>query len=299
MKKKLLAASLTAIALMLIFPAWAQKTEVPEVAKKAFATRFAEAKSVKWSSESATEFEAEFKLNGKEMSANFNNKGEWLETEISVEKADLPADVLKTIETQFAGYKTDEMASVETPGMKAFEVSLAKGKEEIELTIDPKGKVIKKANANVEEEEEDAEVEGKEIKVSEAVTSAFSKKFPGAQSVKWGEEKEGDAAADFEAEFKLNGKEMSANFNSKGEWLETEITVVKSDLPANVLKTVESQFAGYKLGDMASVETPKMKAFEISLAKGKEEIEVVIDLQGKVIKKVDAKEEEEKEEKEK
>ncbi|TSA33850.1 MAG: hypothetical protein D4R64_13385 [Porphyromonadaceae bacterium] len=298
MKKKLLSASLTAIALMVILPAWAQKTEVPEVAKKAFATKFTEAKSVKWSSESATEFEAEFKLNGKEMSANFNKKGEWLETEVSVEKADLPAAVLKTIESQFAGYKLDEIASVETPGMKAFEVSLAKEKEEIEVTIDPKGKVIKKTDAK-EEEEEDAEVEGKEIKVSEAVTSAFSKKFPTAQSVKWGEEKEGDAEADFEAEFKLNGKEMSANFNSKGEWLETELTVEKTDLPANVLKTIESQFAGYKLGDMASVETPKMKAFEISLKKGKEEIEVVIDLQGKVIKKVDAKEEEEEEEKEK
>ncbi len=157
MKKKLLSTSLTAIALMVILPVWAQKTEVPEVAKKAFATKFTEAKSVKWSSESATEFEAEFKLNGKEMSANFNNKGEWLETEVSIEKAGLPGEVLKTIENQFAGYKLGEIASIETPEMKAFEISLAKGKEEIEVVIDLQGKVIKKVDVKEEEEKEEKE----------------------------------------------------------------------------------------------------------------------------------------------
>jgi len=135
-----------------------------------------------------------------------------------------------------------------------------------------------------------------QVKVPEAAKAAFAKKFPTAQSVKWGEEKEGKPeSVVYEAEFKLNGKTSSANFNAKGEWQETELTVVKTDLPAAVLKTIESQFAGYKLGEMASVETPAGKTFEISLTKGKEEIEVTVDPQGKVIKKADAKEEEKEE----
>ncbi|TSA32250.1 MAG: hypothetical protein D4R64_16490 [Porphyromonadaceae bacterium] len=135
-----------------------------------------------------------------------------------------------------------------------------------------------------------------QVKVPDVAKAAFSKKFPNAQSVKWSEEKEGKAeVAVYEAEFKLNGKVSSANFNSKGEWQETELTVVKADLPAVVLKTVESQFAGYKLGEMASVETPAGKSFEILMSKGKDKIEVIIDPQGKVIKKTDAKEEEDEE----
>ena len=71
------------------------------------------------------------------------------------------------------------------------------------------------------------------------------------------------------------------------------MTLVKTDLPAEVLKTIDGQFAGYKLGDMASVETPKGKSFEILLSKDKAKIEVDIDPQGKVIKKADVKEEKE------
>lgn len=135
-----------------------------------------------------------------------------------------------------------------------------------------------------------------QVNVPEAAKTAFSKKFPTAQSVKWGEEKEGKPeVAVYEAEFKLNGKATSANFNTKGEWQETELTVVKTNLPAAVLKTIESQFAGYKLGEMASVETPAGKSFEILMSKGKERIEVVIDPLGKVIKKADVKEEKDEE----
>lgn len=137
-----------------------------------------------------------------------------------------------------------------------------------------------------------------QVKVPEAAKAAFAKKFPTAQSVKWGEEKEDNAEVVFEAEFKLNGKATSANFNSKGEWQETELTVVKTDLPAEVLKTIESQFAGYKLGEMASVETPKGKSFEILMSKAKAKIEVVIDPSGKVVKKEDVKKEKDEEKEE-
>lgn len=136
-----------------------------------------------------------------------------------------------------------------------------------------------------------------QVNVPEAAKTALAKKFPNAQSVKWSEEKEGKpTSVIYEAEFKLNGKASSANFNSKGEWQETELTIVKTDLPSEVVKTIESQFAGYKLREMASVETPAGKSFEILMSKGSSKIEVVIDLQGKVIKKSDAKEEDEEDE---
>lgn len=50
------------------------------------------------------------------------------------------------------------MASVETPAGKSFEILMSKGKERIEVVIDPQGKVIKKADVK---EEKDEEKEGK------------------------------------------------------------------------------------------------------------------------------------------
>lgn len=62
------------------------------------------------------------------------------------------------------------------------------------------------------------------------VTDAFSKKFPTAKKVKWNKENE----TEWEAEFKMNGEEYSANFTSEGIWKETEHEIEKSDTPSAV-----------------------------------------------------------------
>jgi uncharacterized membrane protein YkoI len=128
-----------------------------------------------------------------------------------------------------------------------------------------------------------------QTKVPEATRAAFASKFPGAKSVKWDEEKEDNAKAVYEAEFKMNGQEYSANFNDKGEWLETEMEVEKDDIPSPVRQMLDKDFSGYKTGEMARLETPEMKGYEIILKKGKEKIEVTIDPNGKLLKKEELK----------
>ena len=54
-------------------PAFGQKT-VPENVKKEFAKKYPAVQAVKWGSEEANEWEAEFKMNGKEMSASYDEK---------------------------------------------------------------------------------------------------------------------------------------------------------------------------------------------------------------------------------
>jgi len=46
------------------------------------------------------------------------------------------------------------MASVETPAGKSFEILMSKGKEKIEVVVDPTGKVIKKEAVKEEKDEE-------------------------------------------------------------------------------------------------------------------------------------------------
>jgi uncharacterized membrane protein YkoI len=122
--------------------ACAQK-KAPEAVTKAFTQKFAAAKSVKWDNESANEWEAEFMMAGKEMTASFDITGKWLETEIEISSKDLPAVVTATLAMEFAGYKTGEMSIIENPEMKGFEIGLKKDKSEVELVIDANGKVLK------------------------------------------------------------------------------------------------------------------------------------------------------------
>lgn len=116
--------------------------------------------------------------------------------------------------------------------------------------------------------------------VTEKVTTAFAMKFPDAKNIKW--DKENDK--EWEAEFKMGGKEYSANFDLEGIWMETEYEIEKSKIPAEVKATLDSEFAGYKIREAEISESAAGKVYEFELKQGKNEAEVVIDCNGKTVK---------------
>jgi uncharacterized membrane protein YkoI len=130
----------------LAFAAQAQKKndKIPSGVKDSFAKRFPGVEHVKWSKENDTEFEAEFKNNGKEQSATFDQTGKWLETESEIKKSELPAIVQATIAKEFAGYRIEESELTETADGTFYEVEVEKGKLEYEVKISPDGKLISK-----------------------------------------------------------------------------------------------------------------------------------------------------------
>jgi len=124
------------------------------------------------------------------------------------------------------------------------------------------------------------------------VTTAFAQKFPDASKVKWGKESD----KEWEAEFKMNKKDYSANFDNSGAWTETEYKITTKEIPAAVKATLDKEFAGYKVAEPEVSETPEGKVFEFALSKGTEKIEAAIDVAGKVLTKKPVKKEEEDEE---
>jgi hypothetical protein len=131
-----------------------------------------------------------------------------------------------------------------------------------------------------------------EKNVPSNVATAFSQKFPDATKVKWG--KEGDK--EWEAEFNMNEKEYSANFDNSGVWKETEYEITAKEIPAAVRATLDKEFAGYKVAKSEVSETQDGKIFEFALSKDKEKLEAAIDAAGKVLTKEPVKKEKEDEE---
>ncbi len=117
-------------------------------------------------------------------------------------------------------------------------------------------------------------------KVPEAVKTAFNKKFPAAKEVEWGQE----GKTQWEAEFDLNEKDVSANFDLQGNWKETETDMKVSELPAVVVKAINNQFPGYQIKDANLNETPQRVAYEIDIKKGDSKKEITISKTGKVLK---------------
>ncbi|MCX6326372.1 MAG: PepSY-like domain-containing protein [Bacteroidia bacterium] len=152
------------VALCLIsFSACSQKNP-PENVKKEFSQKFAGAKSIKWVTEKENEWEAEFKLNGKEMSACFDNAGKWLETEAEVSAKELPVAVANTLKNEFSGFKTDEFSTIENPEMNGFEIALKNKETELTVIIGADGTVLKKESAEENKKESNNEKDEKDEK---------------------------------------------------------------------------------------------------------------------------------------
>ena len=118
-------------------------------------------------------------------------------------------------------------------------------------------------------------------KVPASVKEAFAKKFPAATGVNYKMEKK-----DYEVAFKDKGVGMSANFNSKGEWLETKTVMIESDLPKVVLTSVATNFVGYTITEITKYEGPNsVLNYAMNLKNGKVCYEVKFSPKGEVLKK--------------
>jgi len=119
-------------------------------------------------------------------------------------------------------------------------------------------------------------------KVPAAVTSAFKAKFPNATKTSW----EMENANEYEAGFKLNGEEVSANFDNTGKWFETETEIKVSALPAAVQATLTKDFAGFKIEEASKIESAKDgNCYEAEIEKGEETFDVLFTPDGKMLSK--------------
>ena len=90
------------------------------------------------------------------------------------------------------------------------------------------------------------------IKVPAAVKNAFSAKYPNATHVTWGKEN----AKEYEAEFKLNNTNVSANFGLTGNWVETETVIPITDLPAVVTDAIKKKYPSAVITMAEKLEMP-------------------------------------------
>lgn len=118
-------------------------------------------------------------------------------------------------------------------------------------------------------------------KVPSVVKEAFSKKFPTVKRVNWQKEE----VNEWEAEFKLKKKEYSANFLDDGTWQETEYEVDENEIPEHIISSVKASFSGYKIEESEVSVTVHGINYEFEIEKGKSEMAITIDSNGKIIHK--------------
>ena len=111
----------------------------PVAVKNTFEQKFPAATNIKWGKESASEWEAEFKMNSAKNSANFLADGNWVETETEIPVAQLPAGVVISIKKQYPAAEIVGAHKIETAQKGTmYEADIKTGgkKKEVVLTAD-------------------------------------------------------------------------------------------------------------------------------------------------------------------
>ncbi|SFZ94219.1 Putative beta-lactamase-inhibitor-like, PepSY-like [Flaviramulus basaltis] len=118
-----------------------------------------------------------------------------------------------------------------------------------------------------------------ENKAPQKVKDAFSKKFPTVKKVKW----EKENVTKWEAEFKMDKVKYSANFLEDGTWKETEHEIDEKEIPEKVKSAIMTNFLDYIMEEAEISETQNGIVYEFEMEKGEIEIEVAIDVNGKIL----------------
>ncbi|MCB0596377.1 MAG: PepSY-like domain-containing protein [Lewinellaceae bacterium] len=127
--------------------------DAPAALKEAFAERFPNAKSVEWEDPEDGVYEVEFKQDKREMTANFGENGDWLETEVEIEQEELPATVKEAIARQFSDLEFDKAETVSSPERDlVYEVVFEQDETTVKVTFSPEGEVLDKTVKSEEEE---------------------------------------------------------------------------------------------------------------------------------------------------
>jgi hypothetical protein len=119
-----------------------EKKEVPKVVTEAFAKEYPNTK-VAWDIEDDG-FEAEFKLNGKDASADYDKNGNKLATEIEVNESELPSSVLTYLKTNYPKNKIKETAKIiDSKNVVTYEAEIKIDGKNSDLLFDANGSFLK------------------------------------------------------------------------------------------------------------------------------------------------------------
>lgn len=135
---------------------FAQNKKVPKIVTDTFAKKFPEAKNVKWEFEDdESVWEADFKLKKIKYSSDFDESGNWLETEREIKETDIPDKVNKALQLyrkeNLPKSMIKEAERVETSKGVFYEFELVKNNIKKSLTFSEDGLILKE---NLEEEDE-------------------------------------------------------------------------------------------------------------------------------------------------
>ena len=112
--------------------------DIPRIVREKFISSYSTATNVKWTKEKSR-YESSFKKGNVDMSVNFDEKGNIVETETGIKLSELPIVVRESVAKDYSNYKISETAKIESKGITTYEVEVKRGKDKMDLIYNEHG----------------------------------------------------------------------------------------------------------------------------------------------------------------
>lgn len=126
--------------------------QVPAAVAHAYQVKFPGGSQPGWTLAGPDIYEVHFFNGKKRQSALFDKSGSWKDTETEINYNALPAKVQRAFETEFEGYRVQEVYELETPDKGIFyELTAFKGAKNFAALFSPKGELLQKEEGETAE----------------------------------------------------------------------------------------------------------------------------------------------------
>lgn len=243
---------------------------------KAFDTIYPNAGRVEWETKNGYEV-ADFRFEGNETEAWFDNTGKWLMTKTEINYGQLPEPVRTSLEqSEYSGWKRSDIDKVErlvgSTTTTVYVIEVEQGNLEIDLYYTADGVLIKTVN----DDDNDGNNNFVPVETPQTITELINEMYSGATILEIDREHNG-----YEVDIRHNNIYKDVYFNSNNEWVSSEWDISRNEVPAIVMNALKgSEYSSYRIDDIDYIETPAGVFYKFDLEQGDNDIEMTISAEG-------------------
>lgn len=212
---------------------------IPEGVRSSFNERYPNAKQVEWEQKNGF-YVADFRNDGCDTDAWFDNNGIWYMTETDVPFDALPEVVKSTFKSsQYGSWRVDDVDKLEKNGLELlYVIEAEQGEQEVALNYSADGVLVREIVGG------DDDMHYPDPLPNSSVTEFILKKYSGAAIM----DIETDARG-VEVDIIHDGKSKEVLFDKSNVWVSTSWEVAISSLPTAVQNTVHTNYPNATIDD--------------------------------------------------
>ena len=115
--------------------------KVPSVVENTVKAKFTGASTIEWE-KAGNIYEAEFKIGTAEWTAEIDSSGKLIRQKIEIKADELPAEIIRALDSLYKGQRVDEAEKVEKDGLVFYQVELDAKPKDLELVFSVDGTLL-------------------------------------------------------------------------------------------------------------------------------------------------------------